>query len=360
MADNVQTIETIDEPTGSNGYTPRGTMSLTRFAEAMREGRVSEVQTRSDFGYMADLVDRGVTAGYLSEAVPIIYPTIGRRRDTMDLVGAHGGRGRDYFLHAAKEVPTVAEKGEYKPIDAEDDYYEWKTHKFGCQWDISWEAYLRDNRDLGLLMEYPQSWGMSARYTQQKTFTEAYAGNTTFFTDARGNYAEGADTALDEDALDAALLLLQSQTDASGNIIPYAGRVFLVVPPILERTARQLLNATFTLDATQNVQLANLVNNTCELIVDPFLPSVDTTQGSTAWYLFCDPAIRPALRYGFLSGYDQPEIFVKAAEAQALFTGEEDPFAGTWLSDDIEFKLRFTWGVDTADYRGAVMMKGQV
>lgn len=357
-AESIRAIEAVDEQTGSDGYTPRGCMNITRFAEAMREGRVSEVQTRSDFAYMADLVDRGVAAGYMSEAVPLTYPILGRRRDTMDLVGAHGGKGRDYFLHAPKEIPSVPEKGEYLPIDADDDYYEWTTQKYGCQWDISWEAYLRDNRDLGLLMQHPQSWGLSVRYTQQKTFTEAYAGNVAFFTAARGNYDDGDDTALDEESLDAALTMLQSQTDASGNIIPYAGRVFLVVPPTLERTARQLLNATFTIDGG-TATLSNLVNSTCELVVDPFLPSVDTTQGDTAWYLFCDPAIRPAMRYGFLTGYDQPEIFVKAAEAQALFTGEEDPFSGTWLSDDIEFKLRFTWGVNTADYRGAVMMKGQ-
>ena len=38
--------------------------------------------------------------------------------------------------------------------------------------------------------------------------------------------------------------------------------------------------------------------------------------------------------------------------------GASDPFEGTWLSDDIEFKLRFTFGADQLDYRGAIMMKG--
>lgn len=348
-----------DEQTRSDGYTPRGTINVSRFAEA-RRARAEEVQTRSDFDSMADLIDRGVHAGYISESVPTTFQTIGKRRDTMDLAGSPGGgRGRDYTLHAPRVIPVVPEKGEYKPIDAQEDHYEFLTYKFGCQWDISWEAYLRDNRDLGLLMDYPMNWGLSARYTQQYVFTSTFAANATFFTDARGNYAEGADTALDEDSLDEALTMLQSFRDPSGNVIPYAGRVYLVVPPALERTGRQLLNATFTLNGA-NVQLSNLVNNTAELIVDPFLPAIDGASGDTAWYLFCDPQLRPAMRYGYLAGHEQPEIFVKAAEVQALVTGEEDPFDGTFLSDDIEFKLRFTYGADTVDYRGAVMMKGSV
>lgn len=353
-----EVIEAIhDEQTRSDGYTPRGTINVSRYTEALRS-RAEEVQTRSDFDSMADLIDRGVHAGYIAEAVPTTFPTIGYRRDTMDLAGPPGGgKGRDYAISAPRLIPTVPEKGEYKPIDATEHYYEFKTYKFGCQWDISWEAYLRDNRDLGLLMQYPMNWGLSARYTQQYVFTAAFAANAAFFTDARGNYADGADTALDEDSLDTALTMLQSFTDQSGNLIPYAGRVYLVVPPALERTARQLLNATFTLSGA-NVQLANLVNNTCDLIVDPFLPALDAASGDTAWYLFCDPALRPAVRYGYLVGHEQPEIFVKAAEVQALMTGEEDPFDGTFLSDDIEFKLRFTYGADTVDYRGAIMMKG--
>jgi hypothetical protein len=306
---------------------------------------------------MADLIDRSVAAGYNNESVMTNYQIIGYRRDTADLAGAHGGQGRDYRIDAPRVIPIVPEKGEYLPIDVNEDYFEFRTYKYGCQWDISWEAYLRDNRDLGLLMQYPQNWGLSARYTMQFVFTSAFAGNTTFFSSAHNNYDDGADSALDEDSLDAALTMLQSQTDAAGNILPYAGRVYLVVPPSLERTARQLLNATFSFSGT-NITVANLVNQTAELIVDPFLPAADTVSGDTAWYLFCDPAIRPAMRYGFLTGFEQPEIFVKAAEAQALFGGAEDPFSGTFLSDNIEFKLRFTWGADTADYRGAVMMKG--
>jgi len=343
-----------DEKTGSDGVHPSGTINVTRYMEAVRQGRVSEVQTRSDFTWMADLIDRGVAAGYLNEAVVTTFEQTGRRRDTADLAGAHGGEGKDYRIHAPRVIPVVAEKGEYRPIDAADESYSFRTYKFGCQWDISWEAYLRDDRDLSLLMDYPQSWGLSMRYTQQYVYTAAYAGDTTFFSVGHGNYGTAA---LDEDALDEGLTALASQTDPSGNIIPYSGRIILEVPPALERTARQLLNATFTL-GTGTAVLANLVNSTCDLLVNPFLPAVDTTHGDTTWYLFCDPAIRPAMRYGYLRGYDQPQLFVKAAETQALFGGAEDPFDGSFGTDDIEFKMRGTFGADQMDYRGAYMSIG--
>jgi len=336
---------------------------ISRYAEAVR-ARVGEVQTRSDFDHMADLIDRGVMAGFQSTAIPTTFQTLGYRRDTVDLAGAHGGARRDYTIDAVRRIEQVAEKGEYKPIDVHESVFEFRTYKYGCQWDISWEAYLRDNRDLGLLMQHPTNWGLSARYPQQFEFTAAFAGNTEYFTATRGNYDEGADTALDEESLDAAITMFQKMKDRSGNVVPYAGRIYLVVPPALERRARQLLNATFTLDGA-NIQLSNLVNNTCELVVDPFLPAIDETNGNDAWYLFADPALRPAVRYGYLQGYDQPEIFVKAAEVQGLLSGEEDPFAGSFLRDDIEFKLRFTFGADMVDPGydnypwGAIMMKGK-
>ena len=51
---------------------------------------------------------------------------------------------------------------------------------------------------------------------------------------------------------------------------------------------------------------------------------------------------------------------VKAAEAQRLFGGQEDPFDGTFLTDDIAFKLRFTFGADEVDWRGTYMSNGTV
>ena len=146
----------VDAETGIAGS---GAVSMRRIAEAARHGRIAEVNRRlgmrvqetmttSDFTHLADLTDRGVMKGYLDEVIPITFDKIGYRRDTSDLARAGGkGRGRDYELNAPKLIPQVLEKGEYRPIDPAETYFEFKTYKYGCQWDLSWEAWLADNRE---------------------------------------------------------------------------------------------------------------------------------------------------------------------------------------------------------------------
>jgi len=346
-------------------------VSLSRLVKAARrsgrvleaQGRRQETMTTSDFTYMADLTDRGVMVGYLDESVPISYPAIGYKRNTADLVrgpaGSQKGRGRDYRIDAARQIPVVAEKGEYLPNDPSEEWYNFATRKYGCQWDVSWEAWLADGRDLGLLQGYPATWGLSARYTQQFVFTSAYAGQTaTFFTVPHGNLGTGV---LNEANLAIGIAAVRTQPTPAGNVSAYGGRLTLAVPPDLELTARRLVNSTLVVSGAGAARPElNMVAGAVDIVVDAFLPSIDTTNGTTAWYLFCDPRIRPAVRYGFLEGFEEPEIFVKEAEARRLFGGASDPFDGSFLTDDIAFKLRFLFGADLVDYRGAYMSTGTV
>ena len=244
--------------------------------ETARLQRLREAYTTSDFTFMADLIDRGFNTRYLSAGMfPTTFDTIGYRRDTIDLARAGSeGTGREYELYQAREVPIVAEKAPYLSSETSEDYYQFRTYKRGWQWDISWEAWLRSNRDLtGILGRVPASWGDAARYTQELVFTQAWGGAANygvgnFFSAANGNY----------------------------------------------------------------------INN----------------DAGTPWYLFCDPAMRPAVRYGYLQGYTAPEIFIKSSMAIRMGNGPSDPFDGDFETDDIAFKLRFTWGVDQVDFRGAL------
>ena len=333
-------------------------IELCRYAEQMRR---KEVLTTSDFSFMADLVDRGVKQGYLNEAVPITYDRLGWRRDAQDFRPS-----RLYDINAARIIPRVAEKAEYLPIDPELADYEFQVYKYGCQWDLSWEAWLTDQRDLSLLADYPASWGLSARYTREYLFTQAYAANATLFTVGQGNLISDVLTASGE-GLAKAITAIRNFTDPSGNVTVYTGPLLLVVPPALEWTANRLVKSA----TTQGMSLTNLVaggdtnvadNNpmfgAATVVVNPFLPVLDTTNGDTAWYLFCAPQLRPAVRYGYLRGYENPEIWVKDSDARAMMNSSDDPFAGSFATDDIAFKLRFTFGTGLVDWRGALMSDG--
>jgi hypothetical protein len=340
-----------DEP----GRAGTGYMSMSKFAAAQR---VQEVMTTSDFGFLADLVDRGTMAGYMDDAIPTTYETIGYRRDTQDLARAGAnGRGRDYQINAAKLVPMVFEKGEYLPTTVADTYYEFRTFKYGWQWDLSWEAWMADGRDLGMLQGIPQTWGLSARYTREYMFTVAFAADPVFFTEAQGNLENDAGGALSITSLMAGVAAIQSQTDPAGNIDPYAGPLYLVVPPALAVTAQQIVGTTGYVGGTTTVLNSNPAFGAARVVVNHFLPVVDTVQGNTGWYLFAEPRLRPAVRYGYLRGFETPEVFVKEADARRL-GGGSDPFDGSFLDDDIAFKLRFTFGADLVDYRGAYFSTG--
>jgi hypothetical protein len=358
-------MERLDAIHNEPGIAGNEFVSLSRIMKRQRgaiaSGRAREIMTTSDFSFMADTMDRGLMVSYMDETVPITYDQIGLRRDTAELARANGkGRGRDYQINAARLIPPVEEKGEYLPIDPTDTYYEMKTRKFGCQWDISWEAWLSDGRDLGMLKSYPEGWGLSARYTQEYVATWTWAANATLFTAPHGNLNAAAGGALTGATLDAAVTAIRNQTDPAGNVGVYGGPLFLVVPPALERTALALVNSALVITgANVTIPSGNPVQNIAKVITNTFLPSLDATYGNTGWYLFADPRIRPAFRYGFLRGYEQPEIFVKAAEAQRLLGGGSDPYDGSFLTDDIAFKMRFTFGADLLMYQGAYWSQGR-
>jgi len=330
-----------------------GSVSLSRYAEAVRAGRVQEVQTTSDFAHLADLVDRGVKQGYLNDMVPITWETLGWRRDAADFRPV-----RDYEINAARIIPAVAEKGEYLPIDPELSSYEFTLRKYGCQWDLTWEAWLSDQRDLSLLGDYPASWGLSARYTREYLFTASWAANTTLFTAPQGNLIDDP-LDLDGDGLAAGITAIRNFTDPAGNVSVYPGPLFLVVPPALEYNARRLVDSTGMSGAAADVATNNPLYGAATVIVNPFLPVVDTGgNADTTWYLFASPRIRPAVRYGYLRGYENPEIWVKDSDARAMMNSSDDPFAGSFATDDIAFKLRFTFGTGLVDWRGALMSDG--
>lgn len=341
---------------GEAGMAGDRAVSLRRYAQ---QARAQEALSTSDFGFFADLVDRGTMVGYMDAAVPTTFDKIGYRRDMKELSNPKRPSPKEYRINAARIIPQVAELAEYLRSDTSEESFGFTTYKYGTSWGLSWEAWMNDQRDLGLMQDYPQSWGLSARYTQEYEFTQLYAANATFFTAARGNYAEGAGTALSADALAAGLIALRGLPDPAGNVSPYIGDITLVVPAALEFTAKNIVNSPQVTGGSTKVLINNPMYNAVQsVVVNPFLDVIDTVSGATAWYLFCNPRLRPALRYGYLSGYESPEIFVKEGDARRLGGGTSDPFEGSMDNDSIEFKCRFTFGANLVDYRGGLMRKG--
>jgi hypothetical protein len=97
-----------------------------------------------------------------------------------------------------------------------------------------------------------------------------------------------------------------------------------------------------------------------QLVINPWLPIVDTTKGATAWYLFADPGMgRPALEVGFLRGHETPELFLKSPNATRIGGGPVAAEDGDFETDGVNYKVRHVYGGSLIEPKAAVASPGQ-
>lgn len=164
----------------------------------------------------------------------------------------------------------------------------------------------------------------------------------TLFHADHGNVGAGA--AITVAALDADRVLMASQQDPEGNEFLDLRPAVLVVPIGLGGQARVLNSAEFDIDAVDpgtdegnKFMMPNRVRGLFRDIVDT--PRISGTRR----YLFADPAIAPVLEVVFLDGQSAPVL-----ETEQGFD-----------YDGVRWRVRFDYGVDAIDFRGATTDAGQ-
>jgi hypothetical protein len=327
--------------------------------------RLQEAMSTSDFPLlMGDIIDRSLL-GYYNEW-PTAWPMIANRATVRDFRTV-----RRFVLDGAEGVlPVVPQGQEYPEASLVDAKYEYAVSKRGRRVPFLWEAFVND--DLDALRRTPERLAKAARMSEEFFATGLYASSTgpnaTFFASGNANLVTaGAGSVLSTTSLQAAMTLLWSQKDKDGNPI-YAGQVRLVVPPQLAVTARNILNATEIRVATgsgsattDQLQTKNwMAQEIVQLVINPWLPIVDTTKGATAWYLFADPGMgRPALEVGFLRGHETPELFLKSPNATRIGGGPVAAEDGDFETDGINYKVRHVYGGSLIEPKAAVASPGQ-
>ncbi|MBA7632059.1 hypothetical protein ES703_39601 [subsurface metagenome] len=334
-----------------------------------------EALTTSDFPLLfGDVLDRQMLAAYKAtppvwkpytklSTVPRILPQVGGYRFAM--------RGGDEHLD------RVFEKGEYLASDRNADRYAISVGKYGRQFDISWEAMIND--DLNALKDTPVRFAMAAQRTEHRIVVGQYAwnrvgapGTAAHATDTTGLYSSfvGEDNRtgalLTINNLEIGLGLMASRTDVAGEPI-FCRAKFLVVPPALELTARQILTSTEKMwitgvAAAVPYPTKNVVAQYgLQLIVDPYLPAAASAAGSSVatessqWYLFSDPNDIRVIEAAHLSGHERPEICMKASNKVTVGGGAINPMSGDFATDNIFYRVRLVFGATILDWRGAYM-----
>ncbi|MGW8141874.1 Clp protease ClpP [Sphingomonas paucimobilis] len=137
-------------------------------------------------------------------------------------------------------------------------------------------------------------------------------------------------------AFDAIRVAMASQKDISGNEFLDIRPAIGLFPIGLGGSARIVNGSQYDPDSVNKLQRPNIVNGMLENIVD-----TPRLTGS-AYYLFADPNIAPAIEVVFLNGVTEP------------FTDSQDG----WRVDGVEWKVRHDYGVGAVNYRSAYKQPG--
>lgn len=309
---------------------------------------LQEALTTSDFPLLfGDILDRQLLAAY--REIPEVYRAYAKVGTVADfrLVSRHAVDG------AEGQLEQVAEQAPYPAVELSEARDQYRVAKWGRRLPLSWETMVND--DLDGFRRMPERLARGARRTVQKFVTGLYVDSSgphaSLYDAAFSNIVTG-NPALSLTALQTAFTVLAAQRDEDGEPIVIDG-VTLVVPPALEVTANNIVNALQVemTDAggtsAQKLVARNWMSQRVKVVVDPYIPIVaSSSNGNTSWFLFADPNDgRPALEVGFLRGHTEPALFMKRSDAQRIggTAGPEGEMAD-FDTDTIQYRVRHVFG----------------
>jgi hypothetical protein len=319
-----------------------------------------EAMVTADFPYLfGDVLDRSLMAQW-STSIPN-WQAFVKQGTVKDFRQAkmYGIEGMGAVLEAVGERAEYPERGpsEETPITRQ-------VAKYGARFGISFETMIND--DLGALRDLPQKLVVAARRTEALSVTNQYCGtagpDATLYSVGNNNIIT-SNPVLSIAGLATGFLKMGSQVDVDG-FPEIVDAIVLVVPPALEITAQNILNATVlevatgggAYNAMDQLVVRNWMNGRLQLVVDPYIGLVATTNATTSWFLFAaTTAARPAMQMDYLVGHESPELFVKTPNASRVGGGTVPE---SFETEEQEYKVRHIYGVTTIDPHATVASNG--
>lgn len=295
---------------------------------------VKRALSTTDFPLMlGNTINRSLRAAY--DLVTPEWRKFARKRSASDFKELTSvGVGGDFKLK------KIQEGGEYKEVNMLEEADGFKLNTYGRKIIITRHAIIND--DLGAFMRMTELFGRGAAEMQAEIVYNLLAGNSgngrvlsdgkALFHTEHKNLATGGGSALSATTLTAARVAMRRQKGLGNDKILVRPR-YLVVPPELETTAWQLVNAQTNPTIPTE---ANPFKGAFEVVVDAFL------ENTTAWYLIADPATIPVIDYAFLDGNE------------GLYTEQQVDFN----TDNLEVKVRTDFAATIEEFRGVYKGKG--
>ncbi len=249
------------------------------------------------------------------------------------------------------------ENAEAKPTAIHEYEIEYAPEEFARQFEVSWQALMND--DLGKIRETPQRMARAARRFEDEFVSNLYDNSTTQATLS----ALGAPWAITGRLTAANLAIginaMMSRTDAAGNPLRF-NRIYLVIPPILQITAMQILQDVIQYGGPNSNVLGTWIAG---VFVDPYIA---TDSPNVPWYLFADPAEVPAVSVVRLQGLPGPVVYQKSSDIQMISGSAPAAFLmGSFDTGDIKYAVEDIIGgakdealVGVTDFRGILYSSG--
>ena len=346
-----------------------------------RKIEVEESHTTSDFPAVLRSITEAAFLGQYDQ-IESVYPQYTRQYNVnnlrpqafyslaMDISNLPDQNGGD---PTTKDAPgglvRIPELTEFPTISFVASETSFGVAKYGARVNFSFEMLLND--EWGVLESLPNQLAQLARNQEDIVATEVIASptgpNTVFFNNTNGNVFNTTNgytvnnPALSIDALVQAASKIRSR-QFNGNPVT-VNQFALMVPPALEAEARRLLGVTaFQIDDPVNgvYTYANPVSD-IRLIVNPWLSVIDKSANvNKTWYLLPvgSAGVRPAVVFSKIRGRETPELRISAATGNYLGGGEVPGREGSFVNDDIEFRVRHFMGAAGIAFETTVVSNG--
>lgn len=331
---------------------------VARYYQRVCEGHISlqqlsETMMSSEFSnLLGQTLDRVLLAKYATYSPS--YRAFLRRRLVRDFRSVSSVR-----RNTGGRLSEVRQGTNYPLEGLAEAAYTFAVAKYGKGYEITWEMIVND--DLEAFTSLPEDMAEDAIQTEMYLAAALYVANSTLFSTTHShegvNYSNKDTAALAIDALIAAFnTMVKYPGDADKPLMNQP--VYLVIPPALQLKARQILGSMQIVwaggDATTGATAVahptdNPVQGLLTVVIDPYIPILDPTNGHTSWYLFSDPRQIHGAEYAFLRGYEQPQMFMRNANSMRVGGGAD---VVDYDRDTRGYKVRHVFGGSHANAAG--------
>ena len=318
--------------------------------------QMSEVQ-RNELSALRELGVRGrfMDASELSETMTTAHFAV-YFTDTLSRLfyrdyQYQGGAWRDYvFPDTAPDFREVkrfrmtepenlvlrGEKETHKDTFIQPSYVHYGVLEYSRKFSVSWRALLND--DLGKIRETPQRMGNAARRTLDAFVSNLYDNATSQAALVALGAVYAGTGRLTLPNLAIGVNAMRQRVDGLGNPID-TGRIRLVIPPVLEVQAAQVLRDVIAYGGPTSNVIGTFIAG---YSIDPYIAFASP---NVPWYLFAEPSNIPAVTLLRLQGWSAPVVAMKQSDIQIIMGSAPAAFTmGDLDTGNIHYMVEDVYG----------------